>query len=171
MRTVLIAITVLLPASVVAQEELWDKEAAIAELRELVLAKTPMAGFAKRKVLASAWLGKVREMDIDLGIHSYLLPIASYFSGDYAGAGRAMAEYLDQHKKLPSKEFEMFAGRIMLGHATTSLLLGGDIKAVQKAIPLALSLYTNALTIYRVLGRQVAASDSKGSKKVSNELL
>ena len=115
MKTVLLAITVLLPASVVAQEELWDKEAAIAELRELVLAKTPMAGFAKRKVLASAWLGKVREMDIDLGIHSYLLPIASYFSGDYAGAGRAMAEYLDQHKKLPSKEFEMFAGRIMLG--------------------------------------------------------
>jgi len=161
-------IPAILVSSLAAQD--WTPQAAMTELEQLVLTKTPMRKWPERDQKIAAWLRRVEKSGLDLGVNSYAPAIARYFNRDINGAGDLVLAYLDKYEKLPNHKFDTILGRILLGRAV-SAVRAKDYQLAEKALPHALALYSHPATIYGAIGAALIGDESEPATKLLNHLL
>jgi len=145
-------------AAPVAAQSDWSRDAAIAELKELALTKTPMAEWKARDAKIAAWSERVAASKLDLGDHRFLLGVAAYFGKDIDGASAIMlAELAARDGKLPTSDFDMIVGRTLMNRVILAARVK-DFAAADAALGHAMRLYPEPAMVARAV-RTVVGDD------------
>jgi thiol-disulfide isomerase/thioredoxin len=149
----------------------WTREAAIAELRELALAKTPMNEWKARDAKIAAWSERVAASKLDLGDHRFLLGVAKYFAKDTDGAGALLVEELSARGgALPTGDFDTIVGRTLMNRVVASVR-AKDYAGAQAALPHAMRLYNDPAMVARAVATTTSDDDSPAAAALLDDAL
>ena len=162
MRLLLCACALALAAPAMAQEAETEQARAVAEFKAIALKKTGPREQAARNAEVADWTQ--RHATTDLGSYGFLRPLAKYFGRDYAGAGDGLLEWLDAHPTLPTADYDIMVGRILLSRSIRAAR-NAAWPVFDKALPQALARYTPPSTLYRYVGMALAAKKTDGEAK------
>jgi thiol-disulfide isomerase/thioredoxin len=126
-----------------------DAAAAVAEFRALVSRRVPPAEQPARNAEIAAWVE--RNAATDLGEYGFLRELARYFARDYAGAGEGLLTWLAAHPTLPTADFDVLVGRILMARAAMAAREGAWT-VYDTALPHALGRYEPVVSCYQAVG-------------------
>ncbi|MFN9946061.1 MAG: TlpA family protein disulfide reductase [Planctomycetota bacterium] len=169
-RSRLFATLCALAAPLAAQGD-WTREAAIAELKELALTKTPMAEWKARDAKIAAWSERVAASKLDLGDHRFLLGVAKYFAKDVDGAGALLLEELSARGgALPTGDFDTIVGRTLMNRVVAGVR-AKDYASAQAALPHAMRLYNDPAMVARAVATTTSDDASPAAAALLDDAL
>ncbi len=153
-----------------AEEAEWSREAALAEIEELVSSPTQPGSSREKRDKIAAWLKRIETTKLDLGESSFVRAIAQFYINQARAAQATLLGYLETHSEFPRGPHDRYLGRILLGMTSTAVSRR-EFDKLELLLPHALAFQRDRKLFYQRVGASLRQAASPSSFKILNDLL